>query len=75
MLVPNWLVQKRAQVCAECSFKQNCQSTMVLMLDSTTCPQNKFDSLQNEIAEKAWPKNAPRISGCCDPIGDGWGAE
>lgn len=45
------------------------------MLESTSCPQNKFDTAQNEIAEKAWPKDAPRISGCCDPIGSGWGGE
>jgi hypothetical protein len=74
-MIPYWIVQKRAQICASCEFKHNCTSTLVIMLEGTLCPKNKFDSAQEDIAEKAWPKNVPRISGCCDPVGGGWGGE
>jgi hypothetical protein len=74
-MVPYWIVQKRAQICANCDIKQTCSSALVIMLENTVCPKNKFTTAQEDIAEKAWPKDAPRISGCCDPIGSCWGGE
>jgi hypothetical protein len=72
-MIPNWLVQNRQRICAECSQKTECKAKFLMLYEEMNCPLGKQLSKCDAIAARAWPQGAERISGCCDPIGNGWG--
>ena len=74
-MIPRWLTDKRDKICASCAQVGSCDVAIRILEDNPPCPQKKLPSLSDEVAEKAWPSNRDRISGCCDPIGGGWGGE
>jgi hypothetical protein len=67
-MIPNWIIQKRAQTCAKCPELKRCAVKTQLHLASMPCPLGLQKSAMDEIAAKAWPDGAPRASGCCDSM-------
>ena len=65
-MIPNWVVNKRLGICKECSENETCNGKFSVLQDQPKCPLNKMPNVMEEIANRAWPKNAPRLSGCCD---------
>lgn len=72
-LIPAWLVEERLQVCAKCELVARCDGKLFVKSNKVPCPLNRFKVGRIVVAERAFPSNANRVSGCCDPIGLGWG--
>jgi len=72
-LVPAWLVEERLQVCAKCELVARCGGKLLVKSNKVPCPLNRFEVGSVVVTERAFPAHINRISGCCDPIGIGWG--
>jgi hypothetical protein len=72
-LVPAWLVEERLQVCVKCDMVAQCDGKLRVKFNKVPCPLNKFDLGETVVTQRAFPPNAARVSGCCDPVGLGWG--
>ena len=66
MNIPSWIIQKRSQQCGACHQQKQCTAKFKILSEIVECPRNIIRSVQEEIASKAWPEQAPRVSGCCD---------
>jgi len=72
-MIPNWLAQDRQRICSECLQKADCKAKFLMLHDDMQCQEGRQLTKDDAIAARAWPQGADRISGCCDPIGAGWG--
>jgi hypothetical protein len=72
-MIPQWLAQDRQRICQACAKQSSCPAKFTIPQDLTDCPDKRHPSKADAIAARAWPQGAERISGCCDPIGAGWG--
>lgn len=74
-MIPRWIVDQRLAICRACSDQKTCQAKFEIVQEVPACPLNKLPSKADAIAARAWPAGVERISGCCDPIGAGYGGE
>ena len=73
LTAPAWLVEERLAVCAKCELVQTCKQKLQVRSSNVDCPLNKIEDAALAVTQRAFPANASRISGCCDPVGLGWG--
>ena len=60
------MLDKRHQTCASCEDAKDCKVKYQILEQNPKCPLGKIKSYQDMITERAWPSEAPRVSGCCD---------
>ena len=66
MSIPKWVSDLRLDKCRSCSLSQNCLVRFEILEQNSKCPKGEWSTVFDEIEKRAWPSNAPRISGCCD---------
>ena len=66
MSIPRWILDKRHTICANCEATNGCSDKFTILDRRPKCHLGKLNSEDDEIAERAWPSGATRISGCCD---------
>jgi hypothetical protein len=65
-MIPQWIADKRAQVCLSCDRYAGCPTRWDILADKPQCPLGKLPSRDEEVAARAWPAGAQPVSGCCD---------
>jgi hypothetical protein len=65
-MIPNWIANKRLDTCSKCLLQNECGIKYKILEEAPACPKGSILSVMDEVANKAWPENAPRLSGCCD---------
>lgn len=65
-MIPRWLANARHETCVKCGDKSTCTVQYDMLRPAPKCPLGKLPSLDDAIAERAWPSSAPKVSGCCD---------
>lgn len=75
MKTPGWLAQQRAETCAKCPDKSTCCRAIYILTPTPQCPRGLLKNTVDAIAARAWPENAEKVSGCCDPVASGFGSE
>lgn len=68
MPLERWILDKRLAVCRACPRAPACPAIASTLALETRCPEQRHPTRAAEIAARAWPAEAPRLSGCCDPI-------
>lgn len=66
MKIENWIVNQRRKVCMDCDLHKDCPSSRHLFAEASGCPKGLHPTRAEAVTERAWPSNAPRLSGCCD---------
>lgn len=66
MRIPRWLVDKRHDICVKCDMLRACTGKFSILDEAPRCPKKLLIPADAEIANRAWPSNAPKASGCCD---------
>jgi hypothetical protein len=69
MVLERWIAQRRLGICRKCPQRATCQEIATIFCETSGCPLGAHPPRDEEIAAKAWPPGAERISGCCDRVG------
>jgi hypothetical protein len=70
-MIERWIVAQRRATCLACAQAAACEAAPgilpSLFAETTRCPLALHPSRDEAIAARAWPADAPPVSGCCDP--------
>lgn len=67
MKLPQWLIKKRHDTCQQCIKLMACPDAINMFDINPRCMLGALHSLEDELRwERAWPSQAPKVSGCCD---------